>query len=135
MVGEAIPQIHRSFVDPMNNRLANTNKFLEAGAGFHAGQESAFSFVVPNNDQRIAVRLLAELQDRDTVLKMLRRAKVWVGTDYAYPLDHWALPGTTPDAHRLGRNILSFITNERNQSVDACIQKLNERFLGEQRQA
>jgi DegT/DnrJ/EryC1/StrS aminotransferase family len=135
MIRDAIPDIGRSFVGSMSKRSASTSKFLEAGAAFHAGQESAFSFIVPNNDQRIAVRLLAELQDRDTVLKMLRRAKVWVGTDYAYPLDHWALPGTTPDAHRLGRNILSFITNERNQLVDACIQKLNERFLGEQRQA
>jgi hypothetical protein len=134
IIRDAIPHIGQSFVGSMSKRLANTSKFLEAGAGFPGGQELVFSFIVPNNDQRIAVRLLAELQDRDTVLKMLRRAKVWVGTDYAYPLDHWVLPGRTPNAHRLGHNILSFITNERNQSVDACIQKLNERFLGEQRQ-
>jgi DegT/DnrJ/EryC1/StrS aminotransferase family len=135
MIGDAIPHIRRSFVDPMNSRLANTNKFLAAGAGFVGDQKSAFSFVVPNNDQGIGVRLLAELQDRNSALRMLRRAKIWVGTDYAYPLDHWALPGTTPNAQRLGRHILSFITNERNQSVDPCIDLLNEWSQGEQRQA
>jgi hypothetical protein len=135
MTDNAIPQIHRSFVDPMNSRLANTNRFLESGAGFVGGQTPAFSFIVPNNDQGIGVRLLAEVQDRNSVLRMLRRAKIWVGTDYAYPLDHWALPGTTPNAQRLGRTILSFITNERNQSVDPCIERLNEWFQGEQRQA
>jgi hypothetical protein len=135
MIREAIPQIGQSFAASMRKRLASTSKFLEAGSGFRGDQEPTFSFIVPNNDQRIAVRLLAELRERDTVLEMLRRAKIWVGTDYAYPLDHWVLPETTPNAHRLGRNILSFITNERNKSVDACIQKLNERFLGEQRQA
>jgi DegT/DnrJ/EryC1/StrS aminotransferase family protein len=133
MIRDEIPQIHQSFVVPMNKRFANTSKFLEAGAGFRGGQKP--TFFAPNNDQGIGVRLLAELRDRNSVLKMLRQAKVWVGTDYAYPLDHWVLPGTTPNTRRLGCNVLSFITNERNQSVDPCIQKLNEWFRAEQRQA
>jgi hypothetical protein len=121
-----IPSIDEIFVARMKNRLKNTMRFLGARDQPECSRTPGFTFFVPNNDQGIAVRLLARFSDRDSVLRGLRRAGVWVGTDYAYPLDHWTLPGTAPAAKILGRSVLSFITNERNQSIDVCVQKLRE---------
>jgi hypothetical protein len=120
-----IPTIDKTFGAAMRARFINTENYLGTVDQTRRSEAPAWTFFVPNNDQRIAVRLLGRFSDRDSVLRQLRQAGVWVGTDYACPLDHWALPGTASSATTLGRDVLSFITNERNRSIELCIQKLN----------
>jgi len=122
----AIRNIRQSFVEPMMARLANTKKFAVAFDYVRGSQKPRDCLFVPNNDQGLGVRLLARYEDRNSVLQSLRRDKIWVGTDYAYPLGHWVHRGSGPQARRLANQVLSFITNGRNQTVDLCVEQLTK---------
>lgn len=125
-IRKAISRMPQSFVAPMMRRLENTRKFLATARQLKNPQVLKNALFVPNNDQRLGVRLLARFENRDAILRELRRGSVWVGTDYAYPLEHWVHQGSTPNGRNLARHILSLISNERNDSIDNCVQKLRE---------
>jgi hypothetical protein len=110
----------------MMARVANTKRFAVAFDHLRGSQKPRHCLFVPNNDQGLGVRLLARCEDRNSVLQSLRRDKIWVGTDYAYPLGHWVQRGSAPQARRLASQVLSFITNGRNQTVDLCAEQLKK---------
>jgi DegT/DnrJ/EryC1/StrS aminotransferase family len=125
-IQKAVSRVPESFVAPMMRRLENTRKFLATARQLRGPQMPDNGLFVPNNDQGVGVRLLARFEDRDEIIRELRRDNIWVGTDYAYPLEHWVHQGSTPNGQTLARYILSLISNERNESVDRCVKKLGE---------